>query len=212
MSITDPAAAKEIHRFRSEYLKTQFYEDSNFSSAQNILTTTDPAYHARLRKLMGPAASQSNLIKFQPVIQKHIDVLILQLERQRECQGYVDVVKWFKNFTSDVTAELSIGSSLDMLETGEVSETVELAISIHDETFVRKKALSQTDPVIPRKTNTSRTSSASCPSTYFASFSGSPTTRRRATCPFSRSASSATSSTASKRWQGSTLTPTERAS
>ncbi|KAJ1337240.1 averufin monooxygenase [Microdochium nivale] len=124
VSITDPAAAKEIHRFRSEYLKTQFYEDSNFSSAQNILTTTDPAYHARLRKLMGPAASQSNLIKFQPVIQKHIDVLILQLERQRECQGYVDVVKWFKNFTSDVTAELSIGSSLDMLETGEENQYV----------------------------------------------------------------------------------------
>ncbi|KXJ88749.1 cytochrome P450 [Microdochium bolleyi] len=124
VSITDPSAAKEIHRFRSEYLKTQFYEDSNFSSAQNILTTADPAYHAGMRKLLGPATSQSNVIKFQPVIQKHVDMLILQIERERESQSYVDLVRWFKNFTADVTAELSLGSSLGMLETGEENQYV----------------------------------------------------------------------------------------
>ncbi|KAH7009291.1 cytochrome P450 [Microdochium trichocladiopsis] len=119
VSISDPKAAKEIHKFRSEYLKTQFYEDASFDEAQNVFTTADPVYHAEWRKLFAKSVSQSNLITFQPLIQKYVDILIRQRERERREQGYVDLVKWFKSFTSDVTGELSVGSSLGMLETGE---------------------------------------------------------------------------------------------
>ncbi|KAH7007931.1 cytochrome P450 [Microdochium trichocladiopsis] len=97
VSISDPKAAKEIHKVRSEYLKTQFYEDASFDEAQNVFTTADPVYHAEWRKLFAKSVSQSNLITFQPLIQ---------------------------NFTSDVTGELSVGSSLGMLETGEENQYV----------------------------------------------------------------------------------------
>ena len=120
MSIASPSAAKEIHKFRSEYLKTQFYEDWSFDKAQNIFTTADPAYHAEWRRLYARAVSQGNLITFQPLFQKYVTLLIRQIERERQEQGWVDLVKWFKWFTSDVTGELSIGSTLGLLETGKV--------------------------------------------------------------------------------------------
>ncbi|KAH7041525.1 cytochrome P450, partial [Microdochium trichocladiopsis] len=124
VSISDPKAAKEIHKFRSEYLKTQFYEDSSYDEAQNVFTTADPVYHAEWRRLFAKAVSQSNLITFQPLIQKYVEMLIRQIERERREQGYVDLVKWLKSFTSDVTGELSVGSSLGMLETGEEHQYV----------------------------------------------------------------------------------------
>lgn len=121
VSIASPSAAKEIHKFRSEYLKTQFYEDSSFDEAQNVFTTADPVYHAEWRRLYARAVSQGNLINFQPLIQKYVALLIRQIEREKGEQGWVDLVKWFKCFTSDVTGELSVGSGLRALETGEVS-------------------------------------------------------------------------------------------
>lgn len=122
VSVADPTAAHEIHKFRSEYLKTQFYEDFSADGAQNIFTTAEPTHHAKWRRLFASSVSQSNLYTYQPLIRKYVDVLIRQMERERKEQGHVDLVKWLRSFTSDVTGEMSVGSSLGMLETGVVSD------------------------------------------------------------------------------------------
>ncbi|KXJ95167.1 cytochrome P450 [Microdochium bolleyi] len=124
VSVADPKAAYEIHKFRSEYLKTQFYEDFAPDGAQNIFTTADPAHHARWRKLFASSVSQSNLFTLQPLIRRYVTVLVRRMERERREQGYVDVVKWLRAFTSDITGEMSVGSSLGTMETGEETQYV----------------------------------------------------------------------------------------
>lgn len=119
-SVSDPEAAKEIHKARGGYTKTEFYENFCFSPTQTIFSTTDVRYHAKWRKLLAHSVSESNLKTYHSIVQAKVDLLISQMKKERVAQGYVDLLKWLNYYTIDVMGELSFGHSFEMLERGKV--------------------------------------------------------------------------------------------
>ncbi|KAI2630165.1 cytochrome P450 [Hypomontagnella submonticulosa] len=123
-SVSDPEAAKEIHKARGGYTKTEFYENFCFSPTQTIFSTTDVRYHAKWRKLLAHSVSESNLKTYHSIVQAKVDLLISQMKKERVAQGYVDLLKWLNYYTIDVMGELSFGHSFEMLERGKESQYV----------------------------------------------------------------------------------------
>ena len=88
---------------------------------QNIVTTSDPAVHARMRKLLGTSFSERSLRSQQPTIESFADLLISRLRALPENSEnggrgvVVDMVDWVNYFTIDIIGDLAVGQSFDCL-------------------------------------------------------------------------------------------------
>ncbi|CAI7584460.1 unnamed protein product [Penicillium manginii] len=69
ISVADSESVKQVFR---TFLKPVFYENLTAEPTPSVFTTTDPVYHAKLRKLLAGAMSESSLKSLQPVVQSKV--------------------------------------------------------------------------------------------------------------------------------------------
>jgi cytochrome P450 len=81
----------------------------------------DREKHSQRRRLLAHPLSNSSLQDFEPLIQAKIDLAVQKIADERHRLGYADIYKWFSLMATDIIGDLTFGSSLRMLEQGQVS-------------------------------------------------------------------------------------------
>ncbi|KAJ5635543.1 cytochrome P450 [Penicillium longicatenatum] len=115
VSVVDSGSVKQVFK---TFLKPVFYENLTAEPTPSVFTTTDPVYHAKLRKLLAGGMSESSLKSLQPVVQSKVNLLMSGLKKERDTKGYMDLYKWNHFYATDVIAELAFGQSFKTLEDG----------------------------------------------------------------------------------------------
>ncbi|TVY22564.1 Cytochrome P450 monooxygenase [Lachnellula hyalina] len=81
--------------------------------------------HARIRKTMAHAFSETALREQEPLLKEHITRLIKQLSRRVGQGERVDINEWYNLIAFDVVSDLSFGESLDAIQGGTRHEFIE---------------------------------------------------------------------------------------
>lgn len=82
--------------------------------ADNLVTTNDVKFHARVRGLMSHSFTEESLYEQAPLIEGHADVLINQLWQRAtsseslETGALVNVTDWINFFTMDVVCDCAV--------------------------------------------------------------------------------------------------------
>ena len=100
--------------FRKDELRYTKYLYINGS--QEILTT-DEKDHPRLRRVLAHAFSDKEIREQEPLVRKHVDVLIRRLN-EHSATGIVNLSKWLTWTTFDIIGDLAFGEPFGCLETG----------------------------------------------------------------------------------------------
>ena len=108
--------------FRKDELR--YTKDLCINGAQEILTS-DEADHSRLRRVLAHAFSDKAIREQEPLVQKHVDVLMQQLARNLT-KGDVDMSKWLNWTTFDIIGDLAFGEPFGCLADGDYHPWVSL--------------------------------------------------------------------------------------
>ena len=110
----------ELEKYTVHVCRTKLSIAPN-AKPQNILSTSDHAVRARMRKLLGTSFSANSLRSQQPTIESFADLLIDRLrtllqDSEDQSRGVVvDMVDWINYFTVDVIGDLAVGESFNCL-------------------------------------------------------------------------------------------------
>ncbi|KAK3045564.1 hypothetical protein LTR09_012861 [Extremus antarcticus] len=105
---------------RKAFLKGTFYEPMP-GEVRNLLSESDPASHSLMRRNLSHGFSATALKSQEDLIQKFVDLFILQINgRKNPGEGLrsVDAVKWFNFLTFDIIGELAFGDTFGSLKEG----------------------------------------------------------------------------------------------
>jgi hypothetical protein len=97
------------------FLKTKFYHGI---ASKNIFTSTDPVFHARIRKLFGPSFSPGCVQAQGEVIQGCISILNEAIYEKLETNSCIDLNNLLYCYSVDVTSEVLLGKSLGCMKKG----------------------------------------------------------------------------------------------
>lgn len=103
---------------KARYLKSSWY--SLFGLYQNVFTTNDPLVHRQHRKLLAAPMAETAISRVAPLIDQKVQLTIRRMSEEMKTRGSVDIAKWWLYMATDVIAQLSFGSSFEMLERGKV--------------------------------------------------------------------------------------------
>lgn len=118
VDVSNPAAAREIHGARSGFTKDpSFYVGGRVSS---MFATTDPAFHAHRRRLLGPCFAEASLNSLEPAVFARAELAVAKIGLDLQTTGRADILKWWTLFAMDVISELCYGESFGMLQEGKV--------------------------------------------------------------------------------------------
>ncbi|EMC96471.1 hypothetical protein BAUCODRAFT_33830 [Baudoinia panamericana UAMH 10762] len=123
LSINDPAALKAIYAHGANVRKSTFYKC--FRSAPGAISTllaTEKAHHARKRRVMGQAFSETAMRGLEQYVQGHVQDLIERLksvaepsEQKGGCSVEVDMASWLNWLVFDIMGDLVFGKSFGTL-------------------------------------------------------------------------------------------------
>lgn len=105
------------------------------NQADNLITTHDVKFHARVRTLMSNSFTEDSLRMQQPLIQHHADLLVSKLRElavgpDSLVKGVlVNMTDWLNFFTMDVIGDLAFGEPFGCLEHGEYHSWVRTLFS-----------------------------------------------------------------------------------
>ncbi len=104
--------------------------------ADNLITTSDPKFHGRVRGLMSHSFTEDSLRNQHPLIHHHADMLVDKLRQLAaapqslmEPGALVNLTDWLNFFTMDVIGDLAFGEPFGCLETGEYHSWVRTLFS-----------------------------------------------------------------------------------
>ncbi|KAK1991989.1 cytochrome P450 [Colletotrichum falcatum] len=111
---TDPRALRDLTG--NSKSKGENYRDPvNASSKPHGIIYAGPENHARIRQVLSHGFSTQSMVKQQPLMQKHLDLLIHRLYENCTA-GAVNIVAWY-NFTGfDIIGDLAFGEPFGCLE------------------------------------------------------------------------------------------------
>lgn len=129
LSFISPEAWLDIYARKpgqDEFYKDplRYTKDLCINGAQEILTA-DEIDHARQRRVLAHAFSDKAIRAQEPLVRKHVDVLMSQLARN-STKGDVDMSKWLNWTTFDIIGDLAFGEPFGCLETGNYHPWVSL--------------------------------------------------------------------------------------
>lgn len=107
LSFTSPDAWKDIyvHGHNSEHTALRkdpvFYAVFREKGVPLGINNAEGSYHARLRKQLSYAFSGKALKEQEPLIRKHIDMLINRLRTMASRDGKIDMAQWYNFATFD---------------------------------------------------------------------------------------------------------------
>ncbi|KAH7137938.1 cytochrome protein [Dendryphion nanum] len=117
------SGAKRIHAFKQPFPKGSMYNSlRNFNGATNVFNTRSLDDHARHRRLLSTAMSETNLKQFHNLIYDRADLVVEKLGLDMKKNGATDVFKWWLFYSTDVIGELTFGDSFRMLEQGKMNQ------------------------------------------------------------------------------------------
>ncbi|KAJ7176136.1 benzoate para-hydroxylase [Mycena crocata] len=114
---------------RNAPAKSPFYDAFHSDGAPSIFSTRDRHVHARKRKMVSHAFSNSALQQFVPLIHPTLDKFIIRMDKMCKTGEYFDALDWFQYFTFDVLSDLAFGEPIGMLEHGSHAVTCQLSDS-----------------------------------------------------------------------------------
>ena len=118
LSFRDADAWRDIYQIRPKQkllTKDPYAMSPGSEGAYNIITSFEPAEHARFRRRLNPAFSTRALQEQEPLIMAHVGELI---EKLRNNEGPQDMVKWPAMLYFDITADLIFGRQLGSVQNG----------------------------------------------------------------------------------------------
>ncbi|KAL8687603.1 MAG: hypothetical protein Q9218_006271 [Villophora microphyllina] len=92
---------------------------------QNLITTSDPDVHTRMRKLLSTCFSEKSLRSQYPTIEAYADLLVNRLRHLVHAAAdpasgaVVDIVDWINFFTVDIIGDLALGESFDCMKSND---------------------------------------------------------------------------------------------
>jgi cytochrome P450 len=91
------------------------------NGSPTIFSARDVDFHARHRRLLSSAMSETSLKSAEAVVRRSAELAIQKIGLEMKQYGAANVLKWFMFFSTDVIGELTFGDSFRMLEIGKVS-------------------------------------------------------------------------------------------
>ncbi|TVY82835.1 Versicolorin B desaturase [Lachnellula suecica] len=137
VSFANEEAWTDIYSFRRGHKRAlrdkAYYIDSQ---VDNLITTNDPKFHARIRGLLSNSFTEDSLRTQHSLIQSHADMLVSQLlklastpDDGRGTGARVNMTDWLNFFTMDVIADLAFGEPFGCLKEGEYHQWVRTLFS-----------------------------------------------------------------------------------
>jgi cytochrome P450 len=118
VAVADFDSFREIHRIKSGYLKSPWYQQFG---PPGVFTMIDPYQHAKRRQLLARGFSKSYLRQnWEHMVMKKAETAVGKIKRDAQT-GAADILKWWTFYTTDTIGHLSFGTSFHMLEKEEVS-------------------------------------------------------------------------------------------
>ena len=117
LSFSSLAGFEAIYGYNKSVEKGEFYafgRDGKSQSGSIFTARTDAIHRERRKKVVGPALSTTKIASYEPVVEKHVAVLISRLENasQNSESGTIDVAPLAHRFTFDTLNEIIYGDSL----------------------------------------------------------------------------------------------------
>jgi cytochrome P450 len=126
IAVADFDSFREIHRIKSGYLKSPWYQEFG---PPGIFTMIDPHQHAKRRQLLARGFSKSYLRQnWEPMVKEKAETAVEKIKRDAQ-RGTADILKWWTFYTTDTVSQLSFGESFHMLEQEEVNPLSRLNIA-----------------------------------------------------------------------------------
>jgi averantin hydroxylase len=114
LSYITPEASKPIYQSNPEFPKDQMHLPAFHNGKPGILAA-DKQNHSRYRRLLAGGFSDKGMRAQQPMIQRHIDLLLQRL-RAGSVSGSQDISQWYNWTTFDIIGDLAFGESFDCLQ------------------------------------------------------------------------------------------------
>ncbi|PHH88684.1 hypothetical protein CDD83_7197 [Cordyceps sp. RAO-2017] len=137
LSGSAPYQMLELHRSHPDAMKgirgrrkagaPEHQKDPFRDILRNNILGADRANHTRYRSILAKSFSHQSILAKQPIINKHVDKLIQQLDDC--CAGgtqKVDIMRWLSFTTFDIIGDLSFGESFGCLDRRTYHPWVEL--------------------------------------------------------------------------------------
>jgi cytochrome P450 len=120
IAVADFDSFREIHRIKSGYLKSRWYQKFTNHESPGIFAMIDPQQHAKRRQLLARGFSKSYLRhNWEYMAKEKAKLAVAKIRRDAE-KATADILKWWTFYTTDTIAQLSFGESFHMLEQEEV--------------------------------------------------------------------------------------------
>lgn len=117
LSFTAPEAWPQIYNSRPQLEKSRYHFAPSEKNARlpESMITADDQYHAKLRRLAGPAFLNSGITEVEPWLQHYTDLLCTQL-RTASSEGAQNMVEWFLWTLNDVVGRLALDQEFECLD------------------------------------------------------------------------------------------------
>lgn len=102
ITVNDISNVKDLYGQQTEFIKAPVYEFMT-QKPHGIFALRDRVAHGQRRKLLSHAFSQSNIRECEPLIQNHVDKLLLAVEKS--AGKPIDMLRWFRLTAFDVVGE-----------------------------------------------------------------------------------------------------------
>ena len=121
----DLDAFRAIHRVGGRFRKADYYHYFGTTEAgrppYGLFQMTDPADHARRRKLLGAGFTATALRgEWEDMVVGKVEAAVEGMRREAKLEGEVDVRKWWNLMACDVISTIMFGKSFDALKAGRV--------------------------------------------------------------------------------------------
>ncbi|PQE22388.1 cytochrome P450 monooxygenase protein [Rutstroemia sp. NJR-2017a WRK4] len=126
---------KRAGRDKVWYIGSEISETPPNNQADNLITTTDFKFHARVRGLLSNSFTDESLRTQHPLIQSHADMLISKIKEYAEKPensvkgARINITDWLNFFTMDIIGDLAFGAPFGCLEKGEYHHWVRTLFS-----------------------------------------------------------------------------------
>ncbi|OJD36456.1 cytochrome p450 [Diplodia corticola] len=122
--VSDTQAAKQIYALNAGFVKSDFYPvQQTIAKGRPLLTmfsTTDEAFHAKLRRAVSNAYAMSTIVQYEPLVDSTTTAFLSQLARRYADRGQTcDLGTWLQYYSFDVIGELTYSKRLGFVDRGE---------------------------------------------------------------------------------------------
>jgi averufin monooxygenase len=119
VDVADPAAAREIHRIGSGFVKAPFYKLLSPGPVDNIFNFRDSKAHSARRRLYAKGFTLTSLRKeWEPTVRDIIKMAVSKIQQDAHNGGQAEIMGWWTLMANEVVCRLMFGGGLDTVKNG----------------------------------------------------------------------------------------------